>query len=59
MNYICDHCGMWIWRERPHICETCDGSMCVPCTVNLCSGCIEELYGNDNEEADNADIAGK
>jgi hypothetical protein len=57
MNYICEHCGDFIFRERPRVCEVCDGGMCDFCTRDLCDTCIE-IFGKE-EVGGNADIAGE
>jgi hypothetical protein len=57
MNYVCDNCGVFIFRERPRVCAVCDGSMCDFCTRDLCEICIK-VFGKDEIEAGkNADIA--
>jgi hypothetical protein len=42
MNYVCDNCGGFIFRERPGVCYACDGSLCDFCDKDLCENCIED-----------------
>jgi hypothetical protein len=59
MNYICENCGAFIFRERPLVCEACDGNMCDFCDRDLCENCIEDEIEVEIEEKGNADIAGE
>jgi hypothetical protein len=42
MNYICKGCGNFIFRERPNICASCDGSLCDFCNRDLCDSCVDQ-----------------
>jgi hypothetical protein len=49
MNYVCDNFGVFIFRERPRVCEVCDGSMCDFCARDLCDTCINDFYKEEEE----------
>jgi hypothetical protein len=49
MNYVCKNCGSFIFRERPPVCEACDGSMRDFCNRDLCDARIDEVCREETE----------
>jgi hypothetical protein len=48
LNY-CKNCDAPVFREPPLMCNSCDGSMCEPCTKNLCAYCLDEIERGRDE----------
>jgi hypothetical protein len=49
MNYVCKNCGAFVFRDRPTVCEACDGSLCDFYDRDFCDKCIEDICREETE----------